>query len=111
MYARTSRDRYHRTNIILQTAVNFGLINKTYSGYPSENLTQWQQFIQVVNSLNADADLNTVYKVLFLGRHGEGFHNTAESYYGTPAWNVRQKHLESFNASLTDTLYSATGQS
>jgi hypothetical protein len=31
-----------------------------------------------------------VYKVLFMGRHGEGFHNAAESYYGTPAWNVRQ---------------------
>ena len=28
------------------------------------------------------------YKVLYLGRHGEGYHNVAESYYGTPAWNV-----------------------
>jgi hypothetical protein len=43
-----------------------------------------------VDSLNADAELNTVYKVLFMSRHGEGFHNAAESYYGTPAWNVRQ---------------------
>lgn len=22
-----------------------------------------------------------------MGRHGEGYHNTAESYYGTPGWN------------------------
>jgi broad specificity phosphatase PhoE len=29
------------------------------------------------------------YKVLFMGRHGEGYHNVAEAYYGTPAWNVR----------------------
>jgi hypothetical protein len=28
------------------------------------------------------------YKVLFMGRHGEGWHNAAESFYGTPAWNV-----------------------
>ena len=42
--------------------------------------------------MNADADLDTVYKVLFMGRHGEGFHNAAESYYGTPAWNVRQSY-------------------
>lgn len=28
------------------------------------------------------------YKVLYMGRHGEGYHNTAETYYGTPAWNV-----------------------
>lgn len=28
------------------------------------------------------------YKVLFIGRHGEGYHNAAESYFGIPAWNV-----------------------
>ena len=43
--------------------------------------------------LNSKADLNTAYKVLFMGRHGEGFHNAAESYYGTPSWNVRQLSL------------------
>jgi hypothetical protein len=31
---------------------------------------------------------NVQYKVLFMGRHGEGWHNAAESFYGTPAWNV-----------------------
>jgi hypothetical protein len=74
----------------MQTAVNFGLINQTYPGSGAGNVTQWQRFTQVVDSLNADSDLNTVYKVLFMGRHGEGFHNAAESYYGTPAWNVSQ---------------------
>lgn len=24
-----------------------------------------------------------------MGRHGEGVHNVAESYYGTSAWDVR----------------------
>jgi len=28
-----------------------------------------------------------VYKVLYMARHGEGFHNVAESFYGTPLWN------------------------
>jgi len=23
-----------------------------------------------------------------MGRHGEGWHNAAETYYGTTAWNV-----------------------
>jgi broad specificity phosphatase PhoE len=50
-------------------------------------LTQWQRFANVVSSLNAKAPKNVDYKVLFLGRHGEGWHNAAESYYGTPAWN------------------------
>jgi hypothetical protein len=25
-----------------------------------------------------------------MGRHGEGYHNVAEAFYGTPAWDVRQ---------------------
>ena len=68
--------------------MNFGLINQTYSGSATGNATQWQRFAQVVDALNANAELNTAYKVLFMGRHGEGYHNAAESYYGTPAWNV-----------------------
>lgn len=70
--------------------MNFGLINQTYPGVGTASTTQWQQFEQVVDSLNANAGLDTVYKVFFLGRHGEGYHNAAESYYGTPAWNVSQ---------------------
>ena len=34
------------------------------------------------------------YKVLFLARHGEGFHNAAETYYGTPAWNCYYSLLD-----------------
>jgi len=37
--------------------------------------------------LNSDAAANTAYKLLFIGRHGEGYHNAAQTYYGTPAWN------------------------
>lgn len=38
-------------------------------------------------SLNADADEHTTYKVIFIARHGQGWHNVAEAQYGTPAWN------------------------
>ena len=51
--------------------------------------TLWQRFAFYVRQLNRDAAAGTQYKVLFMGRHGEGYHNVAESYYGTPAWNVR----------------------
>ncbi|OQO05749.1 hypothetical protein B0A48_09843 [Cryoendolithus antarcticus] len=68
------------------TATNFGL-KSNFTGGSCGNLTDWQRFASVVNSLNANAPLNTVYKVFWLGRHGEGFHNAAETYYGTPAWN------------------------
>ncbi|RMX85669.1 hypothetical protein D0869_03648 [Hortaea werneckii] len=70
------------------TAYNFGLMNRTYADLElAGNLTQWQKFEAQVQLLNNQASLNTVYKVLFMGRHGEGFHNAAQDYYGTPAWN------------------------
>ncbi|KAI1175217.1 phosphoglycerate mutase-like protein [Nemania sp. FL0916] len=73
------------------TAVNYGLVNRSY---PTDRefdrygrKTQWQRFEYYVDTLNRNADKDTQYKVLFMARHGEGFHNAAESYYGTPAWN------------------------
>ncbi|KAF7594094.1 hypothetical protein BBP40_010092, partial [Aspergillus hancockii] len=74
------------------TTTNFGLINRTYpidKGYGAEHktLTQWERFYRQVVELNHRSPSNVDYKVLFLGRHGEGWHNAAETYYGTPAWN------------------------
>lgn len=94
---------------IFQTTTNFGLINRTYPATAGlkANLTQWQQFEAQVNALNANADLDTSYKVLFIGRHGEGYHNAAQDYYGTPAWNCYWAELNGnstvtwFDADLT----------
>ncbi|EXJ90934.1 hypothetical protein A1O1_04041 [Capronia coronata CBS 617.96] len=71
------------------TATNFGLINQSYPTDPANcaPLTQWQRFAMHVAALNAQAPRNVDYKLLFMGRHGEGWHNAAESFYGTPAWN------------------------
>ncbi|EPS32240.1 hypothetical protein PDE_07200 [Penicillium oxalicum 114-2] len=81
------------------TAVNFGLIDRTYPAdhekknhYNDKTLTQWERFYHQVEKLNRDSDNDVEYKVLFLGRHGEGYHNAAESYYGTPAWNALTAH-------------------
>ncbi|KAI9693462.1 MAG: hypothetical protein M1820_009255 [Bogoriella megaspora] len=72
------------------TTTNFGLIDRAYpsdSSCESNNLTQWQRFAHQVSTLNRESPHSITYKVLFMGRHGEGFHNAAESFYGTPAWN------------------------
>ncbi|KAL9110618.1 MAG: hypothetical protein Q9227_004795 [Pyrenula ochraceoflavens] len=68
---------------------NFGLLNRTYpSDQPSDkHLTQWQRFSHYIASLNAHSGPEVSYKLLYMGRHGEGYHNAAQSYYGTPAWN------------------------
>ncbi|KIX02793.1 uncharacterized protein Z518_08735 [Rhinocladiella mackenziei CBS 650.93] len=78
------------------TATNFGLINQSYPTDPANAafLTQWQRFSLVISSLQAHAPKNVDYKLLFMGRHGEGFHNAAESYFGTPAWNCYWSLLE-----------------
>ncbi len=43
---------------------------------PSSNSTSMEHFTTV-----------RPYKLLYAGRHGQGFHNVGESKYGTPAWD------------------------
>ena len=79
------------------TATNLGLINRPYSSDGNlhhRDLTQWQRFERHVAELNRAASHDTQYKVLFLGRHGNGYHNAAESYYGSPAWNCYYSLLD-----------------
>jgi len=72
--------------------MNFGLIDCAYdtdAEYdPGHEKTQWQRFEHKVFRLNRESGRNVQYKVLYMGRHGEGYHNVAEAYYGTPAWDV-----------------------
>ncbi|KAK2759908.1 hypothetical protein FQN54_002642 [Arachnomyces sp. PD_36] len=72
-------------------ATGFGLINQTYDADatfdPRGEKTQWERFEHQVRSLNEGCDHDTQYKVLYMGRHGEGHHNVAEEFYGTEAWD------------------------
>ncbi|KZT64923.1 phosphoglycerate mutase-like protein [Daedalea quercina L-15889] len=47
----------------------------------------WSKFKSHVAKLNQAASPGTTHKILFLGRHGEGWHNVAEAKYGTQAWD------------------------
>jgi hypothetical protein len=69
---------------------NFGLIDRSYpsDGDLSTGTLLWQRFEHHVQQLGKDAPSGTSYKVLFLTRHEAAFHNAAEAFYGTPAWNV-----------------------
>ncbi|CAK7216756.1 putative phosphoglycerate mutase pmu1 [Sporothrix curviconia] len=73
---------------------NFGLISRAYptDDAADDGQTQWQRFAKYVMALNeaardAEGTTRVAYKVLFMGRHGEGDHNVAEAEYGTAAWN------------------------
>ncbi|PBK69371.1 phosphoglycerate mutase-like protein [Armillaria solidipes] len=48
---------------------------------------RWETFKSAVKKLNNDSASSVSYKVFFLGRHGQGHHNVAESKYGTQAWD------------------------
>ncbi|KAF2215756.1 hypothetical protein CERZMDRAFT_34997 [Cercospora zeae-maydis SCOH1-5] len=90
---------------------NFGLINRKY---PTDQTTvsavstDWQRFMRYVHYLQATTGEHITYKVLYLGRHGEGFHNVAEAYYGTKAWDDYWSKLDGngtinwLDAHLTD---------
>lgn len=47
-----------------------------------------------MQSLIDAAPKGVTYKVLYMGRHGEGDHNVAESFYGTKAWDDYWSKLE-----------------
>lgn len=75
-----------------QVASNFGLISRSYDSDaefdPEGRRTQWERFEYKINKLNAESGPETSYRLLYLGRHGEGYHNVAERRYGTEAWDV-----------------------
>ncbi|OAA56786.1 Histidine phosphatase superfamily, clade-1 [Cordyceps fumosorosea ARSEF 2679] len=85
---------------------NLGLIDRSYStdkNYNSDgSKTQWQRFARWVSYLNKSCrkDSTVRYKVLVMGRHGQGYHNAAESYYGTPAWNCYWAELDGNGTSV-----------
>ncbi|EDU45207.1 phosphoglycerate mutase family protein [Pyrenophora tritici-repentis] len=73
---------------------NFGLISRSYPIDEDASEFQWRRFENYVRSLEATKQPNESYKVLFLGRHGEGWHNVAEAKYGTKAWDCYYSALD-----------------
>lgn len=59
---------------------SFGLVDTSHE--------RWSRFQTELDRLNEQSDKHTAYKVLFVARHGQGWHNVAESKYGSAAWNL-----------------------
>ncbi|KAL4941618.1 hypothetical protein BDV06DRAFT_178788 [Aspergillus oleicola] len=94
---------------------NFGLIERSYPSDPSSSAppddktqTQWHRLSTYITHLNTTSPANTTYKLLILGRHGQGHHNVAESRYGTVLWDCKYSLLDGdengswFDARLTE---------
>jgi hypothetical protein len=75
---------------------NFGLIDRPYetdtsvlaSRHEQDHLSQWQRFEQQLAHWDSKNDASTSVRLLFLARHGQGYHNVAEHFYGTEDWDV-----------------------
>jgi hypothetical protein len=60
----------------------------TAEGQPRTNVTQWQRFMRHVQHLNDEDPNNKQYKMFYVVRHGQGFHNVKEEEVGRDEWNV-----------------------
>ncbi|KAK5714902.1 putative phosphoglycerate mutase pmu1 [Elasticomyces elasticus] len=74
------------------TLPSLGLLARSYptdSEYdPEGKRTQWERFTYFMRDLNKQ-DQNAKYRVVYLQRHGEGFHNVKEDSVGRQEW---EKH-------------------
>ena len=63
---------------------DFGLVDKKGG---------WSALKQIVQELNQESDSLTAYKLVYIARHGEGWHNVAEAKYGSEQWNCVSLHV------------------
>ncbi|KAF9226835.1 phosphoglycerate mutase-like protein [Gyrodon lividus] len=55
-------------------------------GLKDDSDDRWQKFKREIERLNSSALATTQYKVIFLGRHGQGYHNVAIAKYSIEEW-------------------------
>ncbi len=76
---------------------NLGLMDRLYGTdlfVRHDNPSQWQRFAHKLQALNQEAPDGTRYILVYMARHGEGWHNKAESKYGTKDWDCRWSILD-----------------
>ncbi|KAL7958048.1 histidine phosphatase superfamily [Trichoderma compactum] len=78
------------------TLPGFGLIDRRYDadGDLEHEQTQWERFIHFLNHLNKEADGQARYKLIFVIRHGQGFHNVKEAQVGRADWEAKWALLD-----------------
>jgi hypothetical protein len=88
----TCQFQFQAVSGFFTTLPGLGLIDRTYETDVDKNSKDdqklWKRFRDYVNYLNDQSATTTTYKVLYLTRHGLGFHNSFESEVGRDAWNV-----------------------
>ncbi|KAJ3551114.1 hypothetical protein NM688_g4921 [Phlebia brevispora] len=65
----------------------FDVISSDFGLVSSAAPLHWQAFEWTISELNRVAPKDVSYRVLYIARHGEGYHNVAESIYGSVTWD------------------------
>ncbi|KAI1463956.1 phosphoglycerate mutase-like protein [Daldinia caldariorum] len=81
-----------------KTLPNMGLINRVYGTDavfdPKGEKSQWERFVHYLESSNKNANDGVQYKLIFLIRHGQGYHNLKEAEVGRQQWESYWSHLD-----------------
>lgn len=92
LYATSTIHKVASSLISSLASTNLGLINRTYptdaTFDPDGTKEQWQRLENYVRHLNSVAKDGESYKVMYVGRHGEGWHNVEEANVGGHLWDV-----------------------
>lgn len=79
------------------STTNLGLIDREYDtdvSVPRHSQSQWQRFTHKLRMLNQEASNGTRYILVYIARHGEGWHNRAVRKYGTKDWDCYWSTLD-----------------
>ncbi|KAJ7577526.1 histidine phosphatase superfamily [Mycena floridula] len=81
-------------------------------GLLDDSSDRWNRLKARIEELQAQEE-KSIYKLIFFGRHGEGFHNVAEAKYGTKAWDEYWAMLDTDGELIwgPDPLLTALGES
>ncbi|KAM0281444.1 hypothetical protein ACHAQH_003567 [Verticillium albo-atrum] len=75
------------------TQPNLGILDRPYPDVEIQ-AAPWENLVSHVTRLNAESKGDVVYKVLYLTRHGLGFHNVQQAKVGTPEWDRYWSRLD-----------------
>lgn len=75
---------------LMQFKAKIGLVDRVYpvGHIPSDESTDWARLWNHVSALNEEAKDGAKYKLFFLLRAGESWHNVGELKYGMDSWEV-----------------------
>ncbi|CUM45591.1 uncharacterized protein AC631_02370 [Debaryomyces fabryi] len=73
---------YFKQSDLATDETTFNYLNEHFGRVKS-----WENVFENLDKLNEAADSDVCYKVFFLARHGQGYHNLAHDKYGNDAWN------------------------